>query len=74
MLTDQDGKFDLRGIAPGYYAVFSWEEVEEGAWEDSEFLKPFDAKGEKITVQDGDAKTMNLASIKAAAAPQDRQP
>ncbi|MGB8519882.1 MAG: carboxypeptidase-like regulatory domain-containing protein, partial [Candidatus Tumulicola sp.] len=70
-LTDQNGRFDLRGIAPGDYAVFSWDEVEEGAWEDPEFIKPFEDKGEKITVQDGDAKTMSLLSIKTALTPQD---
>ncbi len=69
--TDQEGRFDLRGIAPGDYTVFSWDEVEEGAWEDPEFLKPFEIKGQKITVQDGDAKTMSLLSIKAGTIPQD---
>jgi hypothetical protein len=70
-LTDQNGRFDLRGIAPGDYAVFSWDEVEEGAWEDPEFIKPFEDKGEKITVQDSEAKTMSLLSIKTAMTPQD---
>jgi len=45
--TDQYGHFDLRGIAPGDYKLFSWEEAESGAWEDPEFLKPFEGKGEK---------------------------
>jgi protocatechuate 3,4-dioxygenase beta subunit len=71
VLTDQNGHFDLRGIAPGDYAVFSWDEVEEGAWEDPEFLKPFEDKGEKIAVQDGDVKAMSLLSIKTAITPQD---
>jgi hypothetical protein len=72
VLTDQDGKFDLRGIAPGDYAVFSWDEVEEGAWEDPDFIKPFEGKGQKITVQDGDAKTMSVLSIKSGVTPQDQ--
>jgi hypothetical protein len=29
--TDQYGHFDVRGIAPGDYKLFSWEEVESGA-------------------------------------------
>jgi len=61
--TDQYGRFDLRGIAPGEYKVFSWEEVEMGAWEDPEFLKPFEDKGEGIALQIGDQKMLNLVTI-----------
>jgi hypothetical protein len=46
--------------------LFSWDEVEEGAWEDPEFLKPFEGKGEKVTLQEGDAKSVNLTTIKTA--------
>jgi len=62
--TDQYGRFELRGIAPGDYKLFSWEEVESGAWEDPEFLKPFEEKGERISLQDGDQKTLNLTTIR----------
>lgn len=66
--TDQYGHFDLRGIAPGDYRVFSWDEVEDGAWEDPDFLKPFEEKrlGAKVTVQDGDAKAINTVTINTA--------
>jgi hypothetical protein len=30
--TDQYGRFDLRGVAPGSYKLFSWEKVEQGEW------------------------------------------
>jgi protocatechuate 3,4-dioxygenase beta subunit len=62
--TDQYGHFDLRGITPGNYKLFSWEEVEQGAWEDPEFLKSFEDKGEKIVVQEGDSKSIDLVTIK----------
>jgi len=64
--TDQYGHFDLRGIAPGNYKLFSWEKVERGEWEDPDFVKPFEEKGERITVQEGDAKSINLTAIRAA--------
>lgn len=66
--TDQYGHFDLRGIAPGDYQLFSWDQAEEGAWEDPEFMKPFVEKkqGEKITVQEGDTKSVNVVVIKTA--------
>ena len=61
--TDQYGHFEIRGIAPGDYKLFSWEDVESGAWQDAEFLKPFEEKGEKISMQDGDQKTFNLTAM-----------
>ena len=64
LTTDQYGRFDLRGIPPGEYKLFSWEEVESGAWEDPEFLKAFEEKGEKIVLQEGDQKTLGLVTIR----------
>jgi protocatechuate 3,4-dioxygenase beta subunit len=58
--TDQYGKFDLHGLAPGSYKLFAWAGVERGEWEDENFLKPFEATGESVELQDGDLKTVNL--------------
>ena len=58
----------MRGIAPGDYLLLSWDEVEEGAWGDPEFLKPFEEKAEKISIQDGDVKPVNLISIRTGSA------
>ena len=58
--TDQNGAFSLHGLAPGKYKLFSWTEVEEGAWEDPDFLKPFEEKGETVEVQEGGAQTLQL--------------
>ncbi|HEY2460303.1 MAG TPA: carboxypeptidase regulatory-like domain-containing protein [Candidatus Acidoferrum sp.] len=71
--TDQYGHFDLHGIAPGDYKLFSWEEVENDAWQDPEFLQPFETKGEKISVQDNDQKTLSLTAIKSASTAQQKQ-
>jgi protocatechuate 3,4-dioxygenase beta subunit len=62
--TDQHGQFKVDGITPGDYLLLSWDEVEDGAWEDPDFLKPFEQKAEKVSVQEGDTKTENLISIK----------
>jgi len=61
--TDQYGKFDLHGLAPGSYKVFSWTGIERGEWEDEEFLKPFESMGESVELQDEDVKTVNLKLI-----------
>jgi hypothetical protein len=61
--TDQYGNFDLRGIAPGDYKLFSWVEVEQDAWQDPEFLRQFEDKGQRITLQDGDHTTVKVTVI-----------
>jgi hypothetical protein len=65
--TDQYGNFDLHGIAPGDYKLFSWVEVEQDAWQDPEFLKQFEDKGQRITLQDGDHKTVRVTAIQTKA-------
>ena len=61
--TDQYGHYLLRGIAPGDYKIFCWDEVEDGAWEDPDFLRVFEDRGQKITVEDADSKTVDLVAI-----------
>ena len=61
--TDQNGAFSLHGLAPGKYKLFSCSTVEIGAWEDADFLKPFEDQGVTIEVQDGDAKSLELKLI-----------
>lgn len=70
--TDQHGQFKVDSITPGDYLLLSWDEVEDGAWEDPDFLKPFEQKAEKVSVQEGDTKTENLISIKTATQDQAR--
>lgn len=50
--TDQYGQFILRGVAPGTYKLFSWKEVENNAWEDPDFLAPFESQGIKVTAEE----------------------
>ena len=73
--TDQYGHYDLRGVSPGDYLLFSWTEIEEGAWEDPDFIKEFidKKKGESISLQEGDAKSKNLVAIKNATTEQPKQ-
>jgi hypothetical protein len=68
--TDQYGKFDLHGLAPGMYQLFSWTGIENGEWQDPDFLKEFEKKGESLDVQDDDAKTVNLRLIEIKSQPE----
>jgi len=63
--TDQYGHFEVRGLPPGKYKLFSWGAPQQGAWEDPEFLKEYEAKATVIEVDEGDAKTVQLKLIRA---------
>jgi hypothetical protein len=65
--TDQYGNCDIRGIAPGDYKLFSWVEVEPDAWQDPEFLRQFEDKGQRIKLQDGDHSTVKVIAIQTKA-------
>ena len=45
--TDQYGKFDLHGLAPGTYKLFAWDGAENNAWEDQDFGKPFEDQAQE---------------------------
>ncbi len=65
-LTDQYGHFEIHGLAPGKYKLFSWEGIESNAWEDPDFLKEYEEKGNSITVQDADKMSIELKVIPGA--------
>jgi len=43
-ISDWNGNFELRGIAPGSYQVYGFLEIEGAAYRNSEFLRDFDKK------------------------------
>jgi hypothetical protein len=67
--TDQYGHFSIKGIAPGDYQLFAWEEVELREYEDPEFLRPFEDRGEAVTIREGGHKTAQLKLIPTETAP-----
>jgi hypothetical protein len=66
--TDQNGKFTIKGIAPGDYKLFSWD-LNEGSedsgsdWYDPEWLKPYETEGEAVHLDESDRKAVNLTLI-----------
>ncbi len=65
--TDQYGHFDIPGLPPGTYQLFSWTGLERGIWEDPEFLKGYVAKSTSIEVHEGDKQTTQLNLIPLSA-------
>ena len=58
--TDAAGHFAFKGIPPGDYTLFSWDQVEMGAWQDPDFLKPFESHGESLTLKENSHESKQL--------------
>ena len=63
--TDQNGNFTMGRVNPGEYKVYAWEEVENGAWFDPDFLKPIESKGAAVSVREGSPASVQLTVIPA---------
>src|SRR5262245_30318673 len=61
--TDATGHFHLEGVAPGDYQVFSWENVENGAWQDPDFIRQFEDRGKPIRINEGGISNIELRVI-----------
>jgi hypothetical protein len=50
----EDGQAILRGIPPGRYKLFAWEELEENAYLNSDYLRGYETLGIPVTISSGD--------------------
>jgi protocatechuate 3,4-dioxygenase beta subunit len=51
--TDAMGHFHVEGVPPGDYKLFSWEDVETGAWQDPDFIRGVESRGKSIRINEG---------------------
>lgn len=58
--TDQSGRFSAGGLAPGDYRLWAFDDIDAGAWDDPEYMKPHDAQAGRVTVKDNDHQTAQL--------------
>jgi hypothetical protein len=61
--TDISGRFTFDRIAPGDYVLFSWEEIEDGAWLDPDFMKRYEERGKHIHINAGNNPPVNVTAI-----------
>jgi hypothetical protein len=61
--TDQNGEFTIAGVAPGEYKIYSWDQIETGAYQNAEYLKQYELKGRAIVAKQDGHETMSLKAI-----------
>jgi hypothetical protein len=63
--SDQNGRFTIKGVRPGEYKVYAWEDIESGAQQDPDFVKPHESAGEAVSVKEGSHDTAQLKLVPA---------
>jgi hypothetical protein len=63
--SDQNGSFTLKGLTPGDYKAYAWEDLEAGAYMDPDVMKPLESKGEAVSLHESDQKKLQLTLIPA---------
>jgi hypothetical protein len=61
--TDIDGRFDLKGIAPGDYKLFAWETAEPGSWQNPNFVREYESRGTSVRIQEDRNPEIEVKSI-----------
>lgn len=64
-ISDQNGSFTFKGLTPGEYKAYAWEDLEAGAYMDQDVMKPLESKGEAVSLRESDQKTLQLTLIPA---------
>jgi protocatechuate 3,4-dioxygenase beta subunit len=58
--TDQHGHFTIRGIPPGSYTLYAWQDMEDDIYRDPDFLKAQEANGTAVKVEESSNQKIEL--------------
>jgi hypothetical protein len=62
---DEKGGVIFKGLKPGEYRLIAWEDIPPGAFQDPEFLKPYEGRGESVKLDAGAKQAIQLKVIPA---------
>jgi len=61
--TDDSGRFEMRGLAPGDYEILAWEAIEPGGWLNPDVLRTDEGRGRRLHIAEGGRSTADLRAI-----------
>jgi hypothetical protein len=62
--SDEKGRFDITGVAPGTYRLYAWMESVTDELPNPEFLRRFEAQATPVTVREGERGQVDATVIK----------
>jgi hypothetical protein len=62
-VSDQGGRFTLRGMQPGDYTVFAWDGADGDAYYNPDFMRTYEAQGTAVRLKEGDRKSLQISVI-----------
>ena len=60
---DQDGQWQIKGLPSGEYLAIALDYVEDGAWNDPEYLEALKRDAVRVTIGDGSSQTVALKLV-----------
>jgi hypothetical protein len=57
---DRQGRYQLKGLPPGEYLAIALDYVEDGIWNDPEYLEGIRSRAERFTLAEAETKTLDL--------------
>jgi hypothetical protein len=63
--SDDKGHFEIKGVTPGRYRLYAFEELDQRSVQDADFLKPFESAGVAVTLREGQNESQKLSMIPA---------
>jgi hypothetical protein len=64
--TGPSGQFEFRGLPPGQYRIFAWEDVDPGAWFNTAFIGNYERDATPLTLVEGHKGELELRVIPAS--------
>ena len=62
-IADQLGRFRLRGVAPGQYKVFAFDDLEDQSYYDPEFLKQYSSFARDVKVEEKGKYSIEVKTV-----------
>ena len=64
VLSDKEGHFSMRSLAPGQHKVYVWEKLPEGdPWRNADFMRRYELLGQTIEVSAGKTSSIRITTI-----------
>ena len=58
--TDGLGNFHIEGIAPGESLMFAWRDAPYGLWQDPEFIRIYEPRGQRIRIDGASSENVQV--------------